>query len=384
MPPSETWTKKVEVMSKGDPRICQHCGKTFDSMSWTRFVWSKFSICLYIALVYGAIVVAGGWATAKPDPTSHEQSLPTILANLRSVAAVRQNDFLTLVAIGFLIGAARTAYAFRQGWGHDGECKIGFNCPSCARATISRYSPLGVFAAYKNDVNATGKNGRTALHEAAVCESSDVAVFLLANGAKVDARDDDGNTPLHLVLRDSGLDVVRVLLGNKADINATNNDGDTPLHNAADFGSPGITEHLLNKKANVNARNNKGRTPLHSAVTQHEDATEAIKILLARGGEVNEKDNDGKTPLHLATCSLRNKKILRFLLNNGADVNAADNDGNTPLHDAAGSIDPWATKILLGKGADPSALNKHGRPPESRIDFFKSLTQRAPTLKEKP
>jgi ankyrin repeat protein len=60
--------------------------------------------------------------------------------------------------------------------------------------------------------------------------------------------------------------VAELLLANHAKVNARDNSGLTPLHEAA-YGHTNVVELLLANHAEVNARNKSGLTPLHYAVS---------------------------------------------------------------------------------------------------------------------
>jgi ankyrin repeat protein len=77
-----------------------------------------------------------------------------------------------------------------------------------------------------------------------VANRKDVAELLLANGAKVNARNNDGRTALHEAADAGNKDVLELLLANKADVNAKANNGDTPLHVAMIHGYKDIAELL--------------------------------------------------------------------------------------------------------------------------------------------
>jgi len=110
------------------------------------------------------------------------------------------------------------------------------------------------------------KDGTTPLHYAAQEGHKDVAAFLLASKADVNAKTKIGATPLHWAAFDGHKDVAGVLLANGTDVNAKDNDGNTPLYDAAFYGHKDVVELLLANKADVNARDNDGDTPLKVAV----------------------------------------------------------------------------------------------------------------------
>jgi ankyrin repeat protein len=74
------------------------------------------------------------------------------------------------------------------------------------------------------------------IHDAA--KAGDVAKVrqLLANGAKVDAREEDGWTPLHWAAVEGHADVAKVLLAAGADGSLKDGDGKTPFDKAKSDG----------------------------------------------------------------------------------------------------------------------------------------------------
>src|ERR1035438_4964035 len=84
-----------------------------------------------------------------------------------------------------------------------------------------------VLAAHGADVNASSKNGSTALHDARNKEMA--AEFLIAHGADVNARDRNGKTPLHAAAFANEQDVAQSLIAHGAHINSEDKDGKTPM-----------------------------------------------------------------------------------------------------------------------------------------------------------
>ena len=205
------------------------------------------------------------------------------------------------------------------------------------------------------DSNAEEFNGGgTPLHWAAEKGYIEMAEFLLANGADVNARSNVGCTPLSLAADEGHKDIAELLLANKADVNARDYQGYMPLDGAAERNHKDIAELLLAKGADVNARNGCGSTTLHTAVSRgHKDI---VELLLLNKVEVNAKDNDGSTPLFSA---MRYKDVSELLLANGADVNVRNNDGDTVL----GSLrydDAGMEEFLMAHHADPHLNDKVG------------------------
>jgi ankyrin repeat protein len=82
------------------------------------------------------------------------------------------------------------------------------------------------------------RDGRSALHRAAVEADVDAAIARLAAGDDPDLGDRRGFTPLHFAAQEGALDVARVLLDHGAAVDPLDADGNTPLFRAV-FNSRG-------------------------------------------------------------------------------------------------------------------------------------------------
>ncbi|CAJ0571535.1 unnamed protein product, partial [Mesorhabditis spiculigera] len=77
-------------------------------------------------------------------------------------------------------------------------------------------------------------NGLTALHWAVDSNSKKTAIWLLDNGANMNAQDDDGNSPLHYAATNGHHTLLAELLGRGADRASMNVDGEIPQDCADD------------------------------------------------------------------------------------------------------------------------------------------------------
>jgi ankyrin repeat protein len=91
--------------------------------------------------------------------------------------------------------------------------------------------------------------------------------FVLARGAKVDARDGFGRTPLLIAACLSDTETARRLLDHGADVNATASMKFTPLHWAVYLVRRDLLNMLIDFGADVNALSIHGESPLHLAAT---------------------------------------------------------------------------------------------------------------------
>jgi cytohesin len=228
--------------------------------------------------------------------------------------------------------------------------------------------------AHKANVNAKGKDeaftgegfqgkslGGTPLHWAAMKSDTGMAELLLANGADVNAKDD--GTPLHWAVSPTHhkpvsacKEMMELLLANGANVNAKDEDGQTPLHRAAWIHQTEMAELLLAHKADVNAKDNDDETPLHLAVAHWGDTEQDIvKLLLVKGAEINARNKEGDTPLLLvAKYCTGDISMAEFLVANGADVNAKDKKGYTALTIPKDYACPKLIELLQENGAHGS------------------------------
>jgi len=148
------------------------------------------------------------------------------------------------------------------------------------------------------------QNGMTPLHWAVMGNQTNMAEYLLAHGAEVNAGDRYGMTPLHKAAAFNGKDMAAILLANGANLNSLGTKYGViqvmPLHLAAEAGFADVIQVLLDHGADINARTDgqNSVTPLHMAAAKGRSAV--VKMLLQAGAEVNSRDVKKQTPLHWA------------------------------------------------------------------------------------
>jgi ankyrin repeat protein len=198
--------------------------------------------------------------------------------------------------------------------------------------------------------------GWTALH---VAGTKEVAEYLLAKGADVDATDPNDVTPLHKQAGAGRREVVELLLARGADVNVTAAFAMTPLHYAANSCQPVIVELLLKKGARVDARTTGkgmvrgGRTPLILAANSTRPTRKAtVEVLIAHGADVNAQCEQQWTALHTA-AHRGAADVVEVLLAKGANPNAEDNEGKTP----------WDAAWARGRKEIMDLLERHGGKP---------------------
>jgi ankyrin repeat protein len=278
--------------------------------------------------------------------------------------------------------------AASQGWIEGGELLLKYGAPVDAGNPPPLVNAAGrgndafvrLLLAHKANINATGSDKQTALHEAIRFGHRETAKLLLQQGAKSD------------IFVDAGLgrtDVVAAAL--KSDATLATKRGarqETLLHWAAASNVPAMAELLLARQANINARDSESQTPLDVAITVRanemvayllgkgadfkttgvsakgadfadghsgtwrsvETSLEtavrannipAAKLLLARGAKVNHKGIDGATPLAL-TAILGSVEMAKLLIDSGAAINSMDDEHTPRINDSlAPSVTLW-------------------------------------------
>jgi len=195
-------------------------------------------------------------------------------------------------------------------------CRLSQSSVVCLIVVLLMLAGFAVDAqvtnAPKEDVNARGLLGWTALHFAAQRGNVKEAAWLLTNNADVNARGDDGATPLHLTtacgarwvdVSPAYVEVARLLLAHNADVNAMDKNGQTPLHLVMTQDGPPALEDLLRQHGGLDKPLSYLSPHKHYTIQKaiQLDDTDSIKEILSLYPDLITNNTDGLTLLHYAT-----------------------------------------------------------------------------------
>lgn len=159
---------------------------------------------------------------------------------------------------------------------------------------------------------------------------------------------------------DDRADRVHRLLDEGADPDAKDELGRSALHYAAMMGAAKSCGELVTYCADIRAKDSDGVEPLAFAILSC--ATPTAKLLLELGADPDCCDVWGQPMVHLAICGgSQREELLGDLGKAGADLGKMDRHGLTPIHWAAVMGKTEAARQLVQMGADPNALDQHGR-----------------------
>lgn len=223
------------------------------------------------------------------------------------------------------------------------------------------------------NIHVRNKRGETPLLGAAMSVKAETIRLLLEHGAEVNVRGKDGWTPLMQAAfwfrfaNEQSNDSIRLLAEHGADVHVQDKNGVTPLMWLVQAGKAESAAALLKHGADPNARDKDGWSVLKYAVSSAKLA--AVRVLLDGGAAIEGRDATGRTALidaaggkawKIQEAEDQTPEIVRLLLERGADVHARDRYGKTSLMEAADYGSPAIIRLLLGHGAEVNAADRDG------------------------
>lgn len=162
----------------------------------------------------------------------------------------------------------------RQLFTKEEKVLLNKRIPNLADATSIKWLPLHTLAAsgefylvdmllkHNVDINATDKDGLTALHKAILGKKQAITNYLLRESANPFVRDKEGATLMHYAVLAASSQAIKILLLYNVDINLADDDGWTPLHLAVQTQRTDVIRLLLIKGADETLKNRDGLTPV--------------------------------------------------------------------------------------------------------------------------
>uniref|UniRef100_A0A8C3SEV4 NFKB inhibitor delta n=1 Tax=Chelydra serpentina TaxID=8475 RepID=A0A8C3SEV4_CHESE len=189
---------------------------------------------------------------------------------------------------------------------------------------------------------------------------------------RLEIKEHKGKTPLLVAATANQAELVRDLLVLGADVDAADHKGQTLLHLAATYGFPNVLMAVLASgvQVEVEARNFEGRTHLAEGLwgVRERDLVPPDPALTTLPSLPSQDIKSSKTVLHLAVQD-GNLQLVQFFLQLPGPrqfINMKAH-GNTALHMAAAlpghSCQESLVRLLLSRGADPSARNLENEQP---------------------
>ena len=195
--------------------------------------------------------------------------------------------------------------------------------------------------------------------EARAGNLEEVRVLVSHNPELLHAVDKDGRTALHWACRGRNADLIVFLVEQGADVNAQDSSQVAPLHSLASRGNAAMMERLLEIGAKIDIQTYDGQTSLHLAVQSNQ--LKSASLLIKRGAGLEIKDNWGRTPLVLCSRERGGPKLIRLLIESGAKVNTLDKFASSALELAAWRGKEDVVDILLDSGARVPTRGNKGR-----------------------
>jgi uncharacterized protein len=127
----------------------------------------------------------------------------------------------------------------------------------------------------------------------------------------VSERDRDGRTALHVAALRGDIGRVSELLASGADLDAADTQGRTPLHLAAQEWQVDVAELLCDAGAAVDSTDAFGNTPLWRATFESRGRGEMIRLLLDHGADADRANGSGVSPRQLAE-TIANYDVRQF------------------------------------------------------------------------
>ena len=220
---------------------------------------------------------------------------------------------------------------------------------------------------------------QTPLVAALQSKKTEIAEYLIACGADVNAKDTAQATPLSYAITGGFNDIARTLIDRKADIDTPAMWNLRPIALALEFGQKDIAEMLLDKGAVIPVEPGQESYGLFFSACSN-GFPRLVDRMLEKGFTIG--DNQYSRGLPQLAAAGGSAAIVEKLIQLGFNMNRENELGWTPLHAAAEKGHSQVVAILLSQGADVNDRTLSGK---SAYNIAVSLgkTEVADLLKEK-
>ncbi|XP_068620625.1 transient receptor potential cation channel subfamily A member 1 [Battus philenor] len=208
-------------------------------------------------------------------------------------------------------------------------------------------------------LNVRDPRGRTAAHQAAAKNNTNILHFINNYGGDFKVRDNAGNTPLHVAVENEALDAIEFLLQQSVDTSALNEKSQAAIHLATELNKVSVLQVFAKYKDlfNVDLGGEHGRTALHFAAIHDHD--QCARVLISELGALCKRPcNNGYYPIHEAAKNASSRTMEVFLqwgesrgCSRESLISLYDSEGNVPLHSAVHGGDIKAVELCLRSGA---------------------------------
>lgn len=241
---------------------------------------------------------------------------------------------------------------------NSGKTALHFACECCSSDLIE------IFCALPHcDQNCRDNLGRTPLHLVCMSQSKtswgDHVLYTLSTHTACDSTIEDqyGCIPVHYIQDSAKLSLFLKYYKCSLNYDHQDSNGDTTLHKACRIGNVEFVEYLVGK-CNVNCQNNKKQTPLHLACENEAPVALCGALFTDENCKVNIQDENGDCPLHIAIRTNNERVVRLFICVLEADVNTINHQNSSPMHLASKLCSPKILSMLLNtKIVDVNIVN---------------------------